>query len=62
MRRFAPGNHEGSVDARARLCKSDEVGKVGNLELVVVRDAEEDRLDAAPSRHTGPTVFWWLDR
>jgi hypothetical protein len=49
-------NRESSVDAKAKLCKPDDVGKIEILGCVVVRDVEEDRLDAAQSWHTRPSV------
>ena len=45
-------NRESSVDAKAKLRKPDDVGKVETFECVVVRDVEEDRFDAAQSWHT----------
>jgi hypothetical protein len=49
-------NREGSVDAKAKLRESDNVGKVEIFERVVVRDVEEDRLDAARSWRTRPSA------
>ena len=49
-------NRESGVDAKAKLRKPDDVGKVEIFESVVVRDVEEDRLDAARSWHTRPSV------
>jgi hypothetical protein len=49
-------NRESSVDAKAKLCKSDDVGKIEICELVVVWDVEEDRLDAARSWDMRPSV------
>jgi hypothetical protein len=51
------GNREGGVDAKAKLRKPDDVGKIEVFERVVVRDVEEDRLYAARSWHTRPTVY-----
>ena len=42
-------NRESSVDAKAKLRKSNDVGEIEVFERVVVRDVEEDRLDAARS-------------
>jgi len=44
-------NRESRVDAKAKLRKSDDVGKIEVFERVVVRDVEEDRLDAARLWH-----------
>jgi len=50
-------NRKSSVDAKAKLRKPDDVGKIEVFERVVVRDVEEDRLYAARSWHTRPSVF-----
>ena len=49
-------NRESGVDTKAKFRKPDDVGKVEIFECVVVRDVEEDRLDAARSWHTRPSV------
>lgn len=50
-------NRKSSIDAKAKLRRSDDVGKIEVLERVVVRDVEEDRLYAARSWHMRPSVF-----